>query len=362
MPGTLTPDGLPVTPSLDAATPLLVRVGKSVVRRCLARLPSRLRDFVAAELSADLRAQHATLSGEVQALRNELRTLQGVAGDAPQFVPPGHFYSPIPSLAEVHENKARIFERNLRTLPGIDSREAQQLDLLEEFRGYYAEQPFSATKRPDRRYFFENPSYGYSDAIFLYCMLRHTRPKRLIEVGSGYSTAASFDTIELFLGNAVRCTLIEPYPQLVRTLFKPGDEQRTEILATRLQDVPLSRFEALDGGDVLFIDSTHVSRIGSDVNYIVFDILPALKPGVLVHFHDVFWPFEYPEEWIEEGRQWQEDYLLRAFLEYNTTFDIVACNTFLETFHMEWFERHMPLCTKNLGGSLWLRKRPTNER
>jgi len=96
--------------------------------------------------------------------------------------------------------------------------------------------------------------------------------------------------------------------------------------------------------------------VGSDVNYIFFEILPLLRPGVFIHFHDVFWPFEYPESWIEEGRQWHEVYLLRAFLEFNRDFEIVVFNTFLETFHSDWFEKYMPLCLKNRGGSIWLRR------
>ena len=107
---------------------------------------------------------------------------------------------------------------------------------------------------------------------------------------------------------------------------------------------------------ILFIDSTHVSKIGSDVNSLLFDILPKLNRGVYVHFHDVFYPFEYPQEWVYQGLAWNEAYILRAFLQHNDAFKIVFFNTYLELFYREKFENSMPLCLKNPGGSIWLTK------
>jgi hypothetical protein len=104
------------------------------------------------------------------------------------------------------------------------------------------------------------------------------------------------------------------------------------------------------------MDSTNVSNVGSDVNRIFFEILPELSSGVYVHFHDIFSPFEYPKSWIYEGRFWTEIYLLRTFLQYNSAFRVVYMNTFMQTFHRSFFEQKMPLCLKNTGGSIWLRK------
>ena len=128
------------------------------------------------------------------------------------------------------------------------------------------------------------------------------------------------------------------------------------MIARSVQDVDLSTFAALGQRDILFVDSTHVAKIGSDVNHIMFTILPMLQAGVHIHFHDIFYGFEYPMEWIYNGRAWNEAYLLRAFLQYNPAFRIVFFNTFLEHFFEREFARHMPLCLKNPGGSLWLRK------
>jgi hypothetical protein len=166
----------------------------------------------------------------------------------------------------------------------------------------------------------------------------------------------ALDTNELFLGNTVACTFIEPYPDVLLSLVSGEDRERVEVIATRLQDVSLERFAALEENDILFVDSTHVSKIGSDVNHIFFEIMPLLRPGVYVHFHDIFYPFEYLRDWIYEGRAWNEAYLLRAFLTLNTSFEIVLFNTFLERFHRERFARQMPLCLRNEGGSIWIRK------
>lgn len=270
------------------------------------------------------------------------------------FVPLGHFYSPIPSAEDVARNaQPRTIHR---VIPGIDLRESDQLVLLNSLIGVYREQPFSAQPQPGFRYCFENPAYSYSDAILLYCMLRHLRPRRVIEIGSGYSSCVMLDTSERFLRPQPSFTFVEPYPQLLASLLRPAESEELTILSVRLQDVELDRFHALEANDILFVDSTHVSKLGSDVNRLIFEILPALQPGVHVHFHDIFYPFEYPQAWLEERRAWNEAYILRAFLQYNSAFRVVLMNTFMEHFHQEFFEQHMPLCMKNPGGSLWIRK------
>ncbi len=165
------------------------------------------------------------------------------------------------------------------------------------------------------------------------------------------------DTNELFFEGAIACSFVEPYPELLRSLLRDGDDSRITIVPRALQTVEVEEFERLEANDLLFIDSTHVAKIGSDVNYLFFEVLPRLAPGVYVHLHDIFYPFEYPREWVLEGRAWSEAYLLRAFLTLNRSYEIVLFNTFLEHFHRELFEDHMPLCLRNPGGSIWLRRR-----
>jgi Methyltransferase domain len=276
---------------------------------------------------------------------------------APLFVEPGHFYSPIVATSDIKSRENRIFAAaNLRELPGIDLRENEQLALLDKLKAYYDEMSFPEARSPSRRYFFQNPAYSYSDAIFLHCMIRHVRPKRIVEVGSGYSSCMTLDTNELFFADKIELTFIEPYPQLLLSLLRRGDRERVRIIGNRLQEVPLELFTDLEAGDILFIDSTHVVKTGSDVNQLILEVLPRVKPGVYVHLHDIFRGFEYPREWIYEGRGWSEAYLLRAFLAFNDRYRVVAFNTYLEHFHEDWFARHMPLCMKNLGGSIWLQR------
>lgn len=273
------------------------------------------------------------------------------------FVPNGHFYSPIPSIDEIRQNEDRIFLSPPSTLPGIDLQQEAQLKLLQVFAEYYKDVPFTEHKQDGFRYFYENPAYSYSDAIFLYCMMRHAKPKRIVEIGSGYSSCAMLDTSEHCFAGSIECTFVEPYPELLRSLIREGDLQEAQLIPNSVQDVGIEVFQRLATNDILFIDSTHVSKTGSDVNRIFFEILPTLASGVYIHFHDIFYPFEYPREWVYEGRAWNEDYTLRAFLQYNATFEIVCFNTFLEHFFEEYFVSNMPLCLKNRGGSIWLRKR-----
>lgn len=288
--------------------------------------------------------------------RNQLHNLVTAWKRHLRYVPPGHFYSPIPNLDEVRENEATIFGKAPKAIPGVDLAEASQLQLLDEFNTYYSELPFRSDKTPELRYFFENSSYSYSDAITLYCMIRHARPKRIIEIGSGHSSCVTLDTNELFFSGEIKTTFIEPYPELFLSLVKPSDKESIQLLPNKLQDVDPEVFQSLEANDILFVDSTHVSRINSDVNRILFEILPALKSGVYVHFHDVFYPFEYPKKWVYEGRAWNEAYALRSFLQFNSAFRIVFFNTYLEHFHRAVFEEHMPLCLKNPGGSIWIQR------
>lgn len=267
-----------------------------------------------------------------------------------------HFYSPLPDLDDVRHRRNEIFDRSAREIPGIDLNEAAQLALLAQLQPFYEEQPFPAAPSPGMRYYFENGFYSYSDALFLYSMLRHLKPRTYFEIGSGFTSVLSLDVNERFLDGRMRLTLVEPYPKRLRSLLRPGDDTRIELLDTPLQQVNPSRFAALQENDILLVDSSHVSKVGSDVNRIIFDILPRLAKNVYVHFHDIFYPFEYPEEWVMKGIAWNEAYLLRAFLQYNRAFEIVLFNTYLEQMHADWFTAKMPLCLKNPGGSLWLRK------
>lgn len=290
----------------------------------------------------------AALAGELESCRRELDLYR-------TWVPPGHALSPIPSLTEVRDREKEIYTVP-RELPGIDLNEAGQLRLFDELREFYAEQPFPEQKTKGRRYWFQNPAYSYADAILLYCMMRYLRPQRIVEVGSGYSSAAILDTNELFFDNSIECSFIDPQPQLLHSLLKDQDLERIQLTEQKVREGDLDLFTKLAANDILFIDSSHVAKIDSDVNHLFFRILPILRTGVFIHFHDIFYPFEYPLDWVYEGRAWNETYLLRAFLQYNERFQIQLCNTFIDWFHKEKYFHDMPLVAKNTGGSIWLKK------
>jgi len=288
--------------------------------------------------------------------REALRLERDALKEGFQYVPPGHFFSPIPSIKDIKNKEELIFGNVSKYFLGIDLNEEEQLEYFQEFKLYYKDLPFREAKVADLRYYYENPAYAYSDGIILYCMIRKAKPKQIIEVGSGYSSCVMMDTNEIFFGDDIKITFIEPYPNLLFSLMKQKDKRKYETIPSNLQEIDLEKFDLLKENDILFIDSTHVSKINSDVNYIFFEILPKLNKGVHIHFHDIFYPFEYPKEWIYEGRAWNEIYLLRAFLQYNNSFKITFFNTFLEYFHKDKFEKDMPLCLRNIGGSLWIKK------
>lgn len=277
--------------------------------------------------------------------------------DVPMFVPPGHFYSPVPSREDIDAYRAATSRPRPDALEAIDLRLDAQSELLDTFLAFYADQPFPLERSDETRYWFENHSFSYGDALALHCMLRAVRPRRVVEVGSGWSSCVLLDTCERFLDWQPEVTLIEPYPHQLHLLVRPGDLDRVRLVSEPVQQVPLSEFAVLERDDVLFIDSTHVARVGSDVNREIFEILPALQPGVYVHFHDVFYPFDYPLDWVEEGRGWNEAYVLRAFLEYNDVFEIVLWNDLIAQRFADRLARDFPLWTRNTGGSFWLRKR-----
>jgi hypothetical protein len=282
------------------------------------------------------------------------------------FVAPGHYYSPVVNIDEIRKIEDRIFKTGLPPLEGIDLHEARQNELLDAFISYYAALPFPEDPSKDFRYHLNNNFYAYSDGICLYSMLRHMKPKRFIEVGSGYSSAAALDTNELFFEGEIEFTFIEPYPERLESLLKAEDLEspKNRLIKSFVQEVPVSTFQSLEAGDILFIDSTHVSKTGSDVNYLLFDVLPSLNAGVHVHFHDVFYPFEYPSAWVYDGRSWNEAYMLRAFLQYNSAFRVSYFNSYMEQLHHEKIRHHMPLCIKKphneltMPGSIWIQRCP----
>ncbi len=273
-----------------------------------------------------------------------------------RFVQPGHFYSPLPDLTEVEAEQERIY-RLPQAINGIDLQPENQRDLLAQLLAYYPS--FRWTEEPLRghRYWLRNDYFGYGDAVILFSMMQCFAPGKIIEIGSGFSSALMLDTNDFFGDGGTRFSFIEPNPQRLSGLLTRKDRETVKIFEEKVQKVPLNFFDQLENNDILFIDSSHVSKIGSDVNHIVFEVLPRLKEGVLVHFHDIFYPFEYPLDWVREGRSWNEAYLIRAFLQYNEVYEIIMFNNYVGQRFRDYILDHAPLMSKNSGSSLWLRKK-----
>jgi len=283
------------------------------------------------------------------------RAAEALEAEAPQAFPPGHYYSPIPSLAETQKREKWIFNRPI-SIPAIDLNESGQRETLAALAVHFPLIELSQEKRDGARFFWNNPNFMLGEAIIYAAMLRHVQPRRVIEVGSGYTTLLLLDTLDQMQSWETKVTCIEPYPELLKSLLSCEDVTRVRVHGCSAQDADPTWFDALEAGDILFVDSTHVCKAGSDVNFILFEILPRLDSGVHVHFHDVYYPFEYPKDWVLGGRNWNEAYLLRAFLQYNTEFTITCFNSYLGQIHPEWFQDTYPMFLRRPSSSLWLKK------
>lgn len=182
---------------------------------------------------------------------------------------------------------------------------------------------------PGEGYFARNDFFQAVDAQVLFAVLRRFRPRRVIELGSGFSTMviATAGERNAVDGAPFSHTVVDPFPF-------PGLSQtfwgERELVPAKVEDVGLEVFSQLSAGDVLFVDTSHAVRIGGDVNFVVLDVLPTLADGVLVHFHDVYLPWQYPRAWMEEHEwYWTEQYLLQAFLAFNPTYEVLLSSQLL---------------------------------
>lgn len=271
---------------------------------------------------------------------------------------PNHYYSPVPDVGRIDETAYRKQTKML----GIDLKATGQIEFLDKvcasFKGEYS-------LFPDRRtglsyeFHFNNGVFERIDAEILYCMIRHLKPKQMIEIGSGYSTLVSAAACEMNrkLDN-IKCdfSAIEPYPN---KLFESDIPGLSKLVGNKLEEIDIEIFDVLDEGDILFIDSSHVLKVGSDVQYEYLEILPRLKPGVVIHIHDIFLPAEYPKSWIKEEHVfWNEQYLLQAFLSFNDSFEVLWAGSFMHLNHhdklKECFTGYSPeACWP---GSFWIKR------
>lgn len=268
--------------------------------------------------------------------------------------PDGHFYSPVINPDEVHAGRRRIWPEVPPELPGLDFRPDRQRSLLRAIAPLVVEFDYAVTapESGSKQFFEKNGKFEGLDARMLFGLLRYLRPRRLIEVGSGFSSLLAADVNVRFLESRTEITCIEPFPPPFLTTPIPGIDR---VVEQKVQEVPLATFEGLSSGDLLFIDSSHVVKTGSDVTFLYLEVLPRISPGVNVHIHDIFLPEDYPMDWVlGEQRSWSEQYLVRALLTYSKAFEV--------EFGCHYASRYMPSEIREVfgkhygGGSLWIRR------
>ncbi|MEO6413891.1 MAG: class I SAM-dependent methyltransferase [Pedococcus sp.] len=279
-----------------------------------------------------------------QSVRSVARQIRNGLRARDTYTPAGHFYSPTTLPSD--RRRQGVWDSS-SDLPGIDLNGPEQLDFA---RRLAAVQPAFRPRRWDAA--DSNTMFGDIDARVLFAVIALLHPPRIIEVGSGYSTAIMLDAGDAMSSTAA-ITCIEPYPERLQSLLRTEDS--VELLVKPVQDVPRDMFTSLSAGDLLFIDSTHVAKPGSDVLRLYLDVLPRLPAGVIVHVHDIFWPFSYRQEWLDEGRDWTEAYLLRALLTDSPSWEILLFNDWLWTQHAEVGETIAP--SSDRPGSIYLRRR-----
>lgn len=267
---------------------------------------------------------------------------------------PFHYYFP---TFDPEALPPSVWTRESR-LAGIDLRVEQQLQLLDQFRYCDELRRFPLHGKAGSGFYYFNGMFAPGDAEILYSVIRHFRPRRMIEIGSGNSTLLAKAALDLNRaeGHQAEHICIEPFAA-------PWLEYLglTQLIRERVESLDPAFFQQLDENDILFIDSSHVVRTGGDVVLEYLEVVPQLRPGVLVHVHDIFLPFEYPLSWSRDNKWfWTEQYLVQAFLAFNSAFEVVLGLSYLNAHHRPALARAAPVYAEHPGcspASLWMRRK-----
>ncbi len=274
-------------------------------------------------------------------------------------VTPVHYEEPLPIVSQLDD---KLWQKNSE-LTGITMNDAQQISLIDHFASKFKEEyesfPRTKTAIP-YQFYLNNITFSTVDAELLYCVIRQFKPKKIVEIGSGASTYLAVQAInknETETGRKTELISVEPFPNEV---LKKGFPGLSRLIVQKVQDVPLEEFESLGENDILFIDSSHSLKIGSDVQYEFLEILPHLKKGVIVHIHDIFLPSDYPKQWVmNDFRFLNEQYLLQAFLIFNDHFEVLLGGSYLHAKFPSELESAFSSYKRDIDsppGSFWMRK------
>jgi hypothetical protein len=277
------------------------------------------------------------------------------------FLPvPVHFYQPIPDIAELERRK--VWEKT-SAMKGIRFEPQEGIEFIKQLAQKYAGEcnwPNTPSNNP-MEFHLHNGCFSYGCAAPLHCIIREHKPRQIVEIGSGNSSKVIAAAIKrnAIENHETNYTIIDPYSVLDQNNFP----KNTNIIRKPVELADLDFFKSLEENDILFIDSSHVCKIGSDVNFEILEILPRLKKGVLVHFHDIPMPFEYSKVYATNpGFRvfWTESYLLQAFLIGNNDFRIILPMLYLETHYLEDLKNAFPHSTKTdfgwISGSFWIKR------
>ncbi len=287
-------------------------------------------------------------------------------------ITPNLFYYPIPDTDTLSDD---LWERESE-LTGVDMNISQQLTFMKEVCPKYSDEWSFAENKDNvsstHAYYSNNDTFGGGgDEEVLHSMIRYFKPKKVIEIGSGFSTYLSARACLMNKEDGIETELfaVEPFPN---NTLKKGFPGLTALIQKPLEEVDLDFFKGLETNDILFIDSTHVLKIGGDVKYEYLEILPRLQNGVIVHSHDIFFPGEYPKSWVLDNRWfWTEQYLLQAFLAFNNAFEVLWAGQYMNRKYPKEMKRLFPSYVDTSindlkinpalnAGSLWIRRKTNN--
>lgn len=247
--------------------------------------------------------------------------------------PLDHYYSLIANTRVLSQEPARSRvwpASGPPATPGIDWRADRQVALV---RDHFATQnllnfPGGPTGDP-RDYHTGNEMFSHLDAWMLQAMLRHVQPRKVIEVGCGWSSLVTARVNRECFDGQIDFTCIEPYPP---DFIANGVDGVSQLVVSPVEEVAVDRSLELEPGDVLFIDSSHTLKTGGDVVFLLHEVLPRLARDVTIHIHDIFLPWDRPQEWVFTGRAWNEQYAVRSFLTFNSAFEILLSVAWMSHF------------------------------
>ncbi len=267
-----------------------------------------------------------------------------------------NFYSPIPDTREL-----AVIDSSSSDPPGINFRAAHQIELVRTLASEYGAEFNSLRRQPgsDNSFYLENRYFESVDAELLFGVVRHFKPDRVIEMGSGFSSLLIAQALGANEedGRAGHLTTYDPYPRPF--IARAAQQGVIDLHGKGAQQIHGSVFEQLRADDILFIDSSHVLRVGSDVQHLYLHVLPRLAPGVLVHIHDIFLPDDYPPAWPRHHlRFWNEQYLLQAFLTFNSAYEVLLGSAYLHRRHANILQQLVSSYdqTRQSPGSFWMRR------